>query len=61
MISISQPGVLYYSVTNQILESVKNLGVKLHLLEGQYWTSKSPRYYKMKLWLLIQIIFSVFL
>ena len=25
VITISQPGVLYYSVTNQILESVKNL------------------------------------
>ena len=29
VISISQPGVLYYSVTNQILESVKNLGSKV--------------------------------
>ena len=29
VISISQPGVLYYSVTNQILESVKNLGSRV--------------------------------
>ncbi len=29
VITISQPGVLYYSVTNQILESVKNLGSKV--------------------------------
>ena len=29
VISISQPGVLYFSVTNQILESVKNLGSKV--------------------------------
>ena len=29
VITISQPGVLYYSVTDQILESVKNLESKV--------------------------------
>ena len=62
VISISQPGVLYYSVTNQILESVKNLGSKVTFVgRANMDFTKSLIVITMKLWLLILIIFTVFL